>query len=465
MSGARRRAQGRLSGARGFGVLLSVLLAVAPAAAIELWRSGERSVEWSGSVRELLTAGNGTDGTAFREAALSAGPSCILAELFANCPAFERVGDRDVWESLTRLRQRLQIDAGGGWSGSFVYDNELRFGILDRFGRGTAGEADSFLGLEDEIHAFGFKADASHRQWRHLMYRAFVRYEGEHLEMTVGRQRIPWGVGRLWNPIDRFNAIGPLAIEADQSVGVDAVEARWLLSDFDSLQVVYAPGNRSDDARYALRFDGVLHDTDVGVMAGVFEQAPTFGAELAGNLGDAAWRVEAVYTNPQRDVWEIGWAAPRELDRFWQVVVSLDTNFDVGNGVYVLVEHLYDGNALGFGEGEAGALLPLFEAAPGPGAPVVQPVSANRFGGSGVVSNARHMTGLQLSSDLTSSVNGGLLALYDWNGGSAAFFPSLSFTGLNAAEITLGAQLFVGPKRSQFGEAQALVFLLVEYFF
>ncbi|MCP5056270.1 MAG: hypothetical protein GY937_06020 [bacterium] len=445
--------------------LVAILLPVAPASAIELWRSGERSVQWSGSIRELITTSNGTDATRFREHALAAGPSCALAELFPDCPAFQVVGDRDVWESLTRLRQRLDVDAGSGWSGTFVYDHELRVGILDRFGRGADSQPDTFLGLEDEIHAFGIKDDASHRRWRHLLYRAFVRYEGEHVELTVGRQRIPWGVGRLWNPIDRFNAIGPLAIESDQSVGIDAVQARWLISDFDSLQVVYAPGTRSDDARYALRFEGVVRDTDIGMMAGVFEQARTFGADLAGNLGDAAWRVEAVYTNPERDVWEIGWDAPRELDRFWQIVVSLDYNFDVGNGVYFLVEHLYDGNALGFGEGEAGTLLPLFEATEGPFAPLVQPVSSNRFGGSGVVSNARHTTGVQLSTDLMSTVNGSLLVLYDWNGGSSAFFPSVSFTGFNAVEITIGAQLFAGPSRSQFGEAQALVYGLVEYFF
>ncbi|MCP3987200.1 MAG: hypothetical protein GY723_22665 [bacterium] len=445
--------------------LLGILTAITPASGVELWRSGQRSVSWSGSIRELLTVSNGTDGTKFREAVALAGPSCVLAELFADCPAFELVGDRDVWQGLTRLRQRLDIEAGGGWSGTFVYDHELRVGILDRFGLGSGGPPDTFLGLEDEIHAFGFKEDASHRQWRHLMYRAFVRYEGEHLEVTAGRQRIPWGVGRLWNPIDRFNAIGPLAIEADQSVGIDALKARWLLSDFDSLQLVYAPGSRSDDARYALRFEGVLRDTDVGLMAGVFEQARTFGGDLAGNLGDAAWRVEAVYTDPERDVWEIGWAAPRELDRFWQVVVSLDYNFDVGNGVYFLVEHLYDGNALGFGEGEAGTMLPLFEATPGALGPMVRPVSASRFGGSGVVSYARHTTGLQLSSDLTSVVNGSLLVLYDWNGPSVALFPALSFTGLNTVEITLGAQLFAGSARSQYGDAQALAYLLVEYFF
>lgn len=438
-------------------------LASAPTKAIELWRSGERSVEWSGSVRELLTTSNGTDGEKFRATVREAGARCALASLFADCPAFEEVGKRDVWDSLTRLRQHLEVRAGDGWSAELVYDQELRVGTLDGLGRSDAG--DTFLGLEDEIHAFGLEDDAAHRQWRHLLYRAFVRYEGRHVQLTAGRQRIPWGVGRLWNPIDRFNAIGPLALEGDQSVGIDALEARWLLSDFDYLQLVYAPGTRSDDARYALRFDGVVKDVDVGLMAGVFEEARSVGVDLAGNLVDAAWRVEAVYTDPEREVWEIGWAAPRELDRFWQVVVSLDYNFDVGNGVYALVEHLYDGNALGFGSGEAGPLLPLFEATHGPLGPVARPVSAARFGGSGVVSNARHTTGAQLGTDLSSAVRLNLLMLYDWNGRSAAFFPAVAFTGLNDAEITLGAQLFAGPGRSQFGEAQPLVYLLVEYFF
>ncbi len=454
---------------RSASAILAFALA-APCAAVELWSSGERSLEWSGSVRELVTTSNGTDGAKFRAAVAAAGPTCALAALFPDCPAFDLVGDRDVWESLTRLRQRLDFEAGGGWSAVLMYDHELRVGTLDRLGLG-GGDADTFLGLEDEIHAFGLGDDASHRRWRHLLYRAYVRYEGRKAQITVGRQRIPWGVGRLWNPIDRFNPIGPLALEGDQSAGIDAVEARWLLSDFDYLQLVYAPGTRSDDARYALRFDGVLRDTDVGLMAGVFEEARTLGFDLAGNLGDAAWRVEAVYTDPERDVREIGWEAPRELDRFWQAVVSLDYNFDVGNGIYTLVEHLYDGNALGFGEGRAGTLLPLFEAMPGPvgplgpTGPVVRPVSAARFGGSGVVSNARHQTGLQVGTDIVTAVNANLLVIHDWNGHSTAVFPSVAFTGLNDAEITVGAQLFGGGRRSQFGDAQALVYVLVEVFF
>lgn len=422
-------------------------------------------------MRERLLTSHGTDATAFANALERAGPVCVLAATFAECPAFDGLGDKDIVDSLTRLRQRIDLRWGPRWSGSLIYDHEFRLGHLDTFPGSLGGRVDTFLGLEDEIHAFGLRDDTDHRRWRHLLYRAFLHYEGERLQVTVGRQRIPWGVGRLWNPIDRFNAIPPLAVEGDQSPGIDAVDLRWFLDGFDQFELVYAPGTRHEEARYAARYQAVVRDVDVGAMVGIFEQAPTAGVDFAGNLGDAAWRMEAVFADPEQEVWLLGDAGPRERDPFWQIVLSLDTNFDVADGLYVLIEHLYDGNALGFGSGKAGSLLPLFGATDdGPAAlagagPFVEPIPSARFAGSGVVSNARHLTGLQLGTDLSAALRGNLVVLYDWNGASAAFFPSVAFTGLNAAEVTIGAQVFAGGRRSQFGARQPLVYLLVEYFF
>ncbi len=451
--------------------LVASTLMAGAARPIELWRSGERSLEWSGSVRELAITTNGTDARKFAEAQFAAGPRCFLAATFAECPAFRDQGDRDVFESLTRVRQHLDLQWDHGFSAVLAYDHEWRFGNLDRFPGSLGTRADTFLGLEDEIHLFGLEGDGDHRRWRHLLYRAYLRYETSRFQFTAGRQRIPWGVGRLWNPIDRFNPIGPLAIEGDQSAGIDAVDFRLLFDGFSQLQFVYAPGTRHEDARYATRYQGVVRDVDVGVMAGIFQQARTAGFDLAGNLGDSAWRVEAVFTDPEQRAWKLGDLRPEEPEPFWQLVVSLDHNFDIGHGIYALVEHFYDGNALGFGDGDAGTLLPFFgnsERAPagvrGPG-PFAAPISSARFGGSGVISNARHQTGLQLGTDLNPAIRGNLLVIYDWNGDSAAIFPSLAFTGLNAVEVTVGGQLFSGKRRSQYGGQQALAYVLVEYFF
>ncbi len=463
---------------RRVGVLLAAALlgAGGPAAsARELWRRGEAALELTGSVREVAVATRGTDADDFADAALSDPLGCGLAASFPDCIAFEEVNERDLVQSLTRLRTRLDLSLGRGWSATLSYDHELRGGTLDTLedGIGSAFEEDSFLGLERDIHAFGLREDDEHFRWRHLLYRAFVEYEGDRVRVSVGRQRIAWGVGRLWNPIDRFNAIPPLAIEADQAVGIDSVDARWLWSGFTYLQLVYAPGPRRDDAAYALRLHGVLEDVDYSLVAGVIDEAPTFGLDLDTNLGDAAVRLEAVYTAPEREVWRVGHGDAEDLDAFWQVVASIDNNFDLGSGLYVLLEHLYNENALGFGRGRAGTLLPFFEATPRPppGAPVVpgalyvQPASPAILGGSRVVSGARHITGLQVSYELSTALRGDVLLLWDWSGRSAALAPAVVFDGWNSAQITLGAQLFGGPRLSEYGDRKPIGFVIAEWFF
>jgi hypothetical protein len=455
--------------------LLCPLLGAAPAPARDLWRSGEASLELSGSVRELAIATRGTDADDFEEAT-RANPAvavdCARAETFPDCPAFDEVGERRVLTSLTRLRTQLDLRLSPHWSAVAVYDHELRAGTLDTF----EAELSDSLASESFLGAEGVLERSDHVRWSHLLYRGFVLFESPHFEFTLGRQRIPWGVGRLWNPIDRFNAIPPLAVEGDQSPGVDAVSARWLPSGFTSVEAVFAPGGDWERRAYAMRLHGVARDVDYSLVAGVFERALTLGFDLAGNLGDAAARLEVVYSDPEGEVRPVGSGRREELPHFWQVVASIDNLFDLGTGVYVLVEHLYNGNALGFGHGRAGVLLPLFEETdavpttlppgfPTPPGPYVTSTTSYRFGGSRVISGARHQTGVQVGYDITPEIRGELLVLYDWNGTSAGFLPTLRYDPLDWVELTLGAQLFAGPRRSQYGDAQPLGFLLAEAFF
>gem|GEM_PF-1384772 len=455
------------------GLVASLVLAgltfPAPATSVELFRDGDRSLDFSGSVRQIVQYSHGTGGDAFGRAIADSLPglSCIQALRFSDCAAFDGVGKKEIIQGLTRVRLRLDLQ----WqqlSGVLVYDNELLSGTLDDLGGVLGGDLldQTFLGAEDTI------TRSRNLEWRHLLYRGFLRYEGKHFETTVGRQRIPWGVGRLWNPIDRFNAIPPLAIEADQSPGVDAINARWRFSGFDSLQLVYAPGPNSRDARYAARLEGVVHDFDVGLVGGVFEQAVTVGGDLAGNLGGASFGTEVVWTQPHRDVWPVGDTRARRLADYWQVVGFMDYSIDIGRGLYVLLEHLYNGNALGFGEGRAGPLLELFSSTdeapagvPAALGPFASGTDPSRFGGSRVVTFSKNQTGVQLGYDLFVSLRGNLVTIYDWDGTSAAFFPSLQFTGWNSVDLTLGAQLFVGKRRSQYGQQEPVVFLVAEWFF
>ena len=222
----------------------------------ELFRRGDVSVELSGSIRGIgiLTRGTGYEdyqaavqGSLMRPGCESGlldpdfvrglvgsavDPVCFLAESFEECPAFHEVGRLRVWQSLMRVRTRLDVEMSPSLSGRIEYDHELVAGRLDTLEAQEFGglESDPLLPFQEELWNFDLGAD-SRGVWRHALYRGWLRWESERARVILGRQRIPWGVGRLWNPIDRFNPIPPLAIEQSESTGIDAVVATWFADD------------------------------------------------------------------------------------------------------------------------------------------------------------------------------------------------------------------------------------------
>ena len=446
-------------GAVGLAFLVG-LVAAGESSARELWSRGDFALQFSGSLQELALGTSETDQDDFLRAA-ARDPDCLLAETFESCDGFDEVGEKDVFQSRTRLRTRFDLELGKHVTGLVIYDLQLFGGHLDTFASSLAENIadDTFIGAEDNLHRGDTVAV------RQSLYRGYLAFEAGPAELVVGRQRVAWGVAKLWNPIDRFNPISPLALDADQSQGIDGVAARWNLDGFNFFEAVYAPGTSRDEARMALRFHGVVFDTDVSLMGGRIQRAPTFGLDVSRNLGEAAIGIEVVYTKPERRVRPIGASKARKPGEYWQIVASIDRNFAIGDGVYVLLEHLYNGNALGFGRGKAGPFLNAFEETDSPIGPVPVPGDVSRFAGSGVVSGARHQTGLDIATDITPEIRADLLTLYDWNGTSAIFYPSLFWNPTSWAEIRLGVQVPVGSRRSEYGSGEVLGFVLTEFFF
>jgi len=443
-----------------------LVMSAAPIGATDLWSSddGVARLEFSGSLRELVSAGEGTRTEDFERAFAADASNCLVVTTFPSCAAFDELGERVVVTSSTRLRMRLDAQLARGLDAVLVYDHILRAGHLQTLESGLGGElvGQSFLGAEQVI------ASSQHADWRHLLYRGFLHIEEDAFELRAGRQRIAWGEGRLWNPIDRLNAIGPLAIEPDQSPGIDAVDLRWNFTGFDYAQLVYAPGRHDSGSRYVGRVHFVAFDTDVSLLGGLFEDAPTAGFDASRNVGGAAVRIEAIWTDPEHSVRRFGASRREEPDPFWQIVVSGDYNIDVGAGLYVLIEHLYNGNALGFGQGRAGPIVEFFDFLPPPRVPpqaVFVAQSPALFGTSQVISFASQLTGMELGYDLTPEVRGSLLTLIDWKGGSAVLFPRLVYSATGSLELSAGVQAAFGPRRSEYGSRGVLGYARAEWFF
>lgn len=351
----------------------------------------------------------------------------------------------DSWLLLSRARLDLQAAWGDRLAGQISYDLEAFSGTgLDSLGFQLADA----IGLRTWLDADRPISDHEAAQTRHLLYRGWIRYQGDRLDLTVGRQRIPLGRGRLWNPSDLFNPILPLAIEADQRIGQDAARLRWRFAPDLHVTGIWSPQDDPDDHRGALRVELQRPAIDAAVFAGRFRRDWAFGADFARNLGDAAIRGEATFTDLETG------------GRVWQVVASIDTTLSLGSGLYLLVEHFFNENTR---RPTDLSLLPPF---PSIRAGVQQLVAAQAPSRDRIVTIVRHQTGMQLGYDLTPLLRADLLAIYDWDGPSAAVVPQLRWAARADLDLALGVQLFVGRDgRSEYGDRPALLIAQLDFYF
>ncbi|NQZ99886.1 MAG: hypothetical protein HRU01_25570, partial [Myxococcales bacterium] len=142
----------------------------APAAiATELWSRGGARLDFSGSVREIFTSSKGTNADDFAAA------FCPAPAGFADCPAFDVVGEARAIASVTRLRTRLDLRATEAWSATLAYDLEFDAGHLDTF------EAELGEGLRPDslFRAEGDLTRGDRVAVREELYRGYLMFESE----------------------------------------------------------------------------------------------------------------------------------------------------------------------------------------------------------------------------------------------------------------------------------------------
>jgi hypothetical protein len=335
-------------------------------------------------------------------------------------------GDLPVSPSLlsrTRLRLDLQARWRERWSGQISYDQELWAGSGQRslgFQLAEASAPAAWLGMDHTI------ADEGSATWRYVLYRGWLRYAGDDVEVSAGRQRIALGRGRLWNPTDLFNPIPPLAIEQDERIGVDSVVARARVQGELWASAIVAPESRDDRYRSALRLEVSEKSLDAALMFARIQTDTVWGGDFAMNLGDAALRGEAV------------WFLHEHGGHDTQLVGSLDYTFGVGNGLYALIEHFYNTVNVSRVDLYAGIKQAVLQGR----TEIAQPPAAQ------LVSASRHQTGVMLGYDLTPLLRLDVLWIHDWNGPSEALAPSLSWSARDDLDLAIGVQVFGGRDRA-----------------
>ncbi|MCK5437673.1 MAG: hypothetical protein KAI90_06645 [Desulfobulbaceae bacterium] len=143
------------------------------------------------------------------------------------CDEYGRLGDHN------RLRADINLEHPelDGFTARLILDNETRY--------------------SEQPTSFTNKSK---------IYRAYLEYGGEKHFWVIGRQRVPFGVGRIWNPIDVFNPIDSLAVESGERTGTEALRYEYALGPLANFDITVSRD------KSAARIKGYLEFVDLALV-------------------------------------------------------------------------------------------------------------------------------------------------------------------------------------------------------
>lgn len=235
--------------------------------------------------------------------------------------------DKNQFLNLTRVRLRASANL---WKNSRLeteYEADgLYFNSTGQLELGSSGKTNRQI-----VKLRWTPVNEKHFQLTHFIDRLYLWQGFKSGSVVIGRQRISWGTGRVWNPMDLFNPINPASYYKIEKDGADAVSAKYAFGNFTDLNVVFNPQEKIKNSNYAFRFRTNYAEYDMAVMGGYFDRRIVGGLDFAGNLFDAGVRGEGIIS-VNKDSTE---------DNFVKFILGIDNQFSPE--LYALAEYHYNG--------------------------------------------------------------------------------------------------------------------------
>jgi opacity protein-like surface antigen len=326
---------------------------------------------------------------------------------------------------LNRLRLELRGRPVDSFGFEVQYDNEALLGSYldtEQFAQLKAARPATYWDLEGDY------VDQQSLFMRHRLHRGFVSLNTAVADAYLGRQRIAWGSGHMWNPTDLFNPYNPAQLEREERTGVDAVLVEKTFSALSRLSLAYAP-QRNAPASRALRYRTNFANTDLALMAGEFRDSRVIGFEFAGRIGDAGVYGEAAYTRP---------AAAGAFTR-----AVLGAEYAFANTLTLGAEYYWNG------EGTTQRSRYDF---------------ARLFAGE-IQNVAKRYIGARLRYDLTPLLRSDNFLILNLDDSSRFFAPSLVYSLASNWDVAVGVQWFSGAADSEYERFHNVYYAYLQRFF
>lgn len=327
---------------------------------------------------------------------------------------------------VNRVRLELKGKLSSALRLDVQYDNEVWLG---NYLRTAQFQQQKDLPSPQYWNWQGAYADAPALYGTQRLYRAVLQANWGDTDLKMGRQRIAWGTGRFWSPLDLLNPFSPAALEREERLGVDAVLVEHKFGPVSRLSAVFAPSRLAGEDSQALQWHGNVRGTDYSVTAGRIRGDDVIGLDLAGQIGPAGVRAEITQVRP------------RVGESFHRALLGIDYAF--ANTLTLSAEFYRDGggasspDAYDFAGLMAGRRQTL----------------AQRY--AGVRAGYEITPLLKLNADFTVNLDDQ----------SRYVAPSISYSIRSNLDWTLGLRRFSGAPGTEYARVPSAVFTQLQWFF
>jgi len=264
--------------------------------------------------------------------------------------------------------------------------------------------------------------------------RLFARVSYSRFELTLGRQRVNWGIDLVWNPNDIFNTFSYLNLEYPERPGTDAVTLKAYTGQLSYIEAVYQPHKTDDSSAYGVRYRANIARTDfqflVARMAGFY----MLGGGLSSELGQFAIRSEVSYFHAIRSSEKSGLVATLSADRSF------------GSNSFVQLGALYNSF------GSKGSHEPIS---------LIEPQAQSPM----MLSRGKVNLFVGVNSTVATLFTPSLAILANPTDWSAAVIPSLGYSASDNLTLALTAMLFAGNRTDEYPSIGQLAYFKVQWNF
>lgn len=167
--------------------------------------------------------------------------------------------------------------------------------------------------------------------------RVWIKWNNAKWDITLGRQRINWGVNAFWNSNDLFNTFNLVDFDYEERPGTDAIRVQRFFKNYSSIDVAITPSRGDSTWIGAAMYKFNKATYDFQVLTGWWNQDLAIGAGWAGNLKTAGFKGEVTYFHPQSN-WQ---------DSAGDVTASISFDYMFKGSTYAMLGFMYGSSGIG----------------------------------------------------------------------------------------------------------------------